>query len=106
MKHQRLKIASLGIVLAVVFGLAGPASAEDPERHVAGNVVSVGATSISIAVPQTKKTETFAVTPETVFLRGRQPATSSDVQTGELATVHVKNVGGQDVAATVAVKPK
>src|SRR5438477_4901910 len=102
MKYQRLKIASLTIALAVVFGIACPVSAEDRERHVAGNVVSVGADSISIAVPQTKKTETFAVTPETVFLRGRQPTTSSDVQTGEIAAVHVKNVGGQEVAATVA----
>jgi hypothetical protein len=96
-----MKIASFCIACIITLCFAIPVQCEDGERHVSGTVVARSGDSISIVVGEKKNTETFAITRETVFLRGREKATSSDVATGELAVIHAKN----GIALMVATRP-
>lgn len=101
-----MKNATLRIVLALALSFLVSATAADGERDAAGAVTAKSGDSISILVRETKKTETFALTNETQFLRGRETVTTGDVQVGDIALIHAKKIGGQEVATLVATKPR
>lgn len=103
---KSLNRAVIVLVFNLVLGAAFRADADEPERNVAGLVAAKGPDSISIAVRETKRTETFALTKETQFLRGRDPMAASDLAVGEVALVHAKKIDGQEIAVSVSAKPR
>lgn len=93
------------IALFLALLLAIPVFAADGERQVVGDVQAKDADSITVVL-DSKKAETFAITRETKFLRGRDTVAASDIVIGDVVMIHTSKTGGQEVASTVAAKPR
>src|SRR5437763_1104842 len=106
MKTFHIRISTLVLTLALMLGGIATSAAADANREVAGEVTAKSANSISITTQGTKKTETFAIALETTVLRGRETTSLNDVQVGELALIHARKTGGQEVAVSITTKPR
>jgi hypothetical protein len=80
-------------LLALVAALAAaPAAAHERADRAMGVVESVTPERIVVKAKDGHE-QSFTVTPETRFLRGRKPAKAEDVRVGERAVVHGKKAG-------------
>jgi hypothetical protein len=105
MKPHRPNIAPLVLALALALGVFPKIQAAEGEREISGEITAKAADSISILVGKTKKTETFVITLETAYLRGRDRISDTDVKIGELALIHARKDNGREIAVTVTTKP-
>lgn len=83
-----------GVVVALAAALAtGTARAHETGGRAMGVVQSVSPDRLAVRASDGHEV-VFAVTPETRFLRGKQPARAGDVRVGQRVVVHGKKAGG------------
>jgi hypothetical protein len=93
----------LGLLLASL-AAAGPVVAHEQGDRAMGIVASLDADRIVIKAADGHTVE-FAVTPETIFVRGERPTRREDVRIGERAVVHGKRRGDSLGAVRVKLPP-